>query len=74
MDYIMDNDFMELGEALTTVWELANQNNKILLWEYTRIGSVLSRIHSDELQHSIIRQKLALDTVEDFITNKFGEE
>ena len=51
----MDNNFMELGEALTTVWELDNQN-------------------IDELQHEIAKQKLALDTVEDFITNKFGEE
>ena len=64
---------MELGKALNIVWGLANQNvidKEILIIDLERQKIT----DTDELQHQITKQKLALNTVEDFITNQFGEE
>ena len=38
----MDNNFMELGEALTTVWELANQNIDELQHEIAKLHYLIN--------------------------------
>ena len=58
------SNFMELGNALKIVHELADQNKL----EYEDADN------DDELLLQVEEHQLALDTVEDFIVNHFGED
>lgn len=58
------NNFMELGEALSIVYELGEQN-------------ALDPDDCDDeqvLREEALRQRIALDTVHDYIVNHHGEE
>ena len=60
----MDN-FMELGEALEIVYELAKEN---------ALDPDYAQLEGGGLEEEADRQRVALNVVHDFIVNNFGEE
>ena len=62
------NEFMETGEALQRVWEMAEV-------EQNRMKAISRTYPKDDgLKEMIKKSQLALSTIEDFIVNNFGED